>query len=62
MLAWACHLPEVGGDRHHATQGDVTCFTPVMLVAMKRLGKECLTVLLLTLSLLHIATNLTPEL
>lgn len=35
-----CCLPEVGGVRPHAAQGDVTCFAPVMPVAVTSLGKE----------------------
>lgn len=27
---WTSHLPEAGGDRHRATQGSITCFTPLM--------------------------------
>lgn len=45
VLPWPCHLPELGGDQQCVTQCDFTVLTPVMLVAMTRLGKEgCLTV------------------
>lgn len=49
VLAWAwCH-PKLGGDQQCATQGDVTIFISVVLVAMKRLGRErYLTVLIFT--------------